>query len=158
MSVKLISELVLDISMTDCKARSKAIFMYRTHWERMSPIQTIDYIRSHGQVIMLKSCRSLAASVCMQLYHERPGLPACLCLPRMACEDHLFILHSCPTISSAEAGTRNITPLSMHVGADLNHVIHACTHPSWRDLPYYSEDEMMEQLERQVERIFDLVR
>ena len=42
--------------------------------------------------------------------------------------------------------------------ADLNHVIHACTHPSWRDLPYYSEDEMMEQLERQVERIFDLVR
>ena len=42
--------------------------------------------------------------------------------------------------------------------ADLNHVIHACTHPSWRDLPYYSEDEMLQQLERQVERIFSLVR
>ena len=41
---------------------------------------------------------------------------------------------------------------------DLNHVLHACTHPSWRDVPHASELESFQEVEDYLCRIVGLAR
>ena len=42
--------------------------------------------------------------------------------------------------------------------ADANHIIHACTHPAWRDEAFTSEGEMFEEMHAYLERLFQVCR
>ena len=42
--------------------------------------------------------------------------------------------------------------------ADLNHVVHACSHPGWREEPYESEHEMFADMHIYIERLVDVTR
>ena len=42
--------------------------------------------------------------------------------------------------------------------ADANHIIHACTHPAWRDEAFTSEREMFEEMHAYLERLFRVCR
>ncbi|EIE22896.1 single-stranded RNA 5, partial [Coccomyxa subellipsoidea C-169] len=41
---------------------------------------------------------------------------------------------------------------------DMNHVIHACTHPSWRCTPYLSEEEMFLDMQIYLDHLFNTAR
>lgn len=42
--------------------------------------------------------------------------------------------------------------------ADLNHVVHACSHPGWREEPYESEEEMFADMHLYIERLVSVTR
>lgn len=42
--------------------------------------------------------------------------------------------------------------------ADLNHVVHACSHPGWREEPYESEEEMFTDMHLFIERLVSVTR
>ena len=46
----------------------------------------------------------------------------------------------------------------LFVPADANHIIHACTHPAWRDEAFTSEGEMFEEMHAYLERLFKVCR
>ncbi|GAB4824142.1 hypothetical protein N2152v2_011188 [Parachlorella kessleri] len=41
---------------------------------------------------------------------------------------------------------------------DMNHIIHACTHPGWRDVPHDSEQEMFQEMEIYLDRLVGIAR
>lgn len=51
-------------------------------------------------------------------------------------------------------------PPSAHgnTDADLNHVVHACSHPGWREEPYESEEEMFVDMHLYIERLVSVTR
>ena len=79
-------------------------------------------------------------------------MPRCCCvafLPRRAACHRFILLKSDRTA---------LTCTSMLAAADMNHIIHAATHPSWRLEPYADDQEMFREVEAYVDLIVSQVR
>eukprot|EP00891_Asterochloris_glomerata_P005074 jgi/Astpho2/5074/Aster-08011 len=61
-------------------------------------------------------------------------------------------------IDRAEDGLRDDEQACDNLYIDANHIIHACTHPAWRDEAFTSEGEMFEEMHAYLERLFKVCR
>ncbi|BDA50364.1 5'-3' exoribonuclease 2 [Coccomyxa sp. Obi] len=63
-----------------------------------------------------------------------------------------------PSSAALENHQGSANGLCDNLYIDMNHIIHACTHPSWRCTPYLSEEEMFLDMQIYLNHIFDTAR
>ena len=96
--------------------------------------------------------RDKTALICHAASCRPCWLPVKACVPTLSGEwltpSAIVVLSA--SIESPERGTP--------VSADANHIIHACTHPAWRDEAFTSEGEMFQEMHAYLERLCKVCR